>query len=195
MKKTTTLILTVFLLWGCASVYKPIQPSSLNYSNTEVGEEISYSYKFDVLNEKGNKRYARKEDKFNIDILSVKLINNTNKELDFNKNVKCYMGDRELYPLESNSVTSRIKQGVIGYILYGFVFLYIGNEENVTTIPIGLPIGIGNMIAAGSSNGKFKREFSEYNLVNKTINPGDTIYGLVAFKDIEYGKFEMKIVE
>ncbi len=195
MRKTITTVLFITLFFGCAGIYHPIQPNTLNYNNVEIREGVSYSYRFDVLPQKGNKKYVKKAAKYNIDIVAVKIINNTDRELDFNKDIQLYVGNKISYPLESTVVTSQIKQGVVGYLLYGLLFFQIHNNNSTTTLPVGLGIGIGNMIAASSNNEKFKKEFSTYNLVNKTIAPGETVYGLVALRDIGQGALEIKITD
>ena len=71
MRKIISLLLITIMFCGCATTYKPIRPSDLTYKNIEIGEKISYAYKFDVLDKTGNRKYAKKENKHNIDIVSL----------------------------------------------------------------------------------------------------------------------------
>ncbi len=105
------------------------------------------------------------------------------------------MDNKEIYPVDYTYVTSVIKQNVIGYALYGLLYIKIEKNYSSIKIPIGLPIGILNIIKSNSANKDFKHEFIKYNLAYKKIKANDTIYGLVAFKGIEFGKIEIKITE
>ena len=194
MKKTFLLLTTIFILSGCASRYYPIS-NSQSYRNTEEGNNLTYSYKFDVLAANGNKKYAKKEAKHNIDVMSVKITNNTDRELSVDNDIDFYVSNRQVQPLESTSVTSRIKQGAAIYLLYSFLFLYVDDGSSRTTIPIGVGIGIGNMAFASANNKKFKDEFSINNIIGKTIKPGETLHGLVGFIDIEHGSLRMEVKE
>jgi hypothetical protein len=49
-----------FFFVGCAAIYKPINPPSLNYNSHDLQDGIGLSYKNDVLLEKGNRKYANK---------------------------------------------------------------------------------------------------------------------------------------
>ncbi len=195
MKKTSLLLIMLLIFGGCASIYKPIEPTTLYYPNMNIGEKFSYGYDFDVLYEAGNSKYAYKEYKNKISVVSIKFINNTDNELFFNKNIKYYQGNNEIFPLESSSVTKKIRQGVIVYLLYGLIALNLYDRSGDTPIPLGLPVGIGNMMVADVNNKKFNKEFVENNLLDKSIKPRETIYGFLAFRDIESGIIEMKLVE
>ncbi|NHF61276.1 hypothetical protein FK220_018125 [Flavobacteriaceae bacterium TP-CH-4] len=192
--KSTKIIILVFLtglFQSCATTrYKPINPTALTYRSENSTDNLILEYRYNLLKDK----YAKKELKKSIRVVAIKVINNSNKDIIFGKDVYLtFMDGSEVEILPSNIAFKKLRQGTAEYLLYLLltpVNLYIGNTEqgrdNTTVIPIGLGLGpglsFGNMIAAGSANQKFKANLFENNLVNTTIGKGKTVYGLVAIK-------------
>lgn len=80
------LILTC-VLGGCASSYRPIRPSTLNYTAPVFGNGIGLSYKYDVLKERRNKKYAAKEADHGLKLIAVKLTNNTDTVINVGRDL------------------------------------------------------------------------------------------------------------
>ncbi|MDO1449659.1 hypothetical protein Q0590_25505 [Rhodocytophaga aerolata] len=178
MKNFTHLIflLLVTFSFGCAGNYKAISPKKLEYHYTEENGGVSLSYRYDVLSLKGNRRYAKKEDKRDIKVVAVKVTNNTDTTLSFSQDLNWEQGNREIIPLDPTVVGKKIKQTVPTYLFY----LPLTLTLSTTTLPIGIPIAVGNMIVAGSSNKNFREELHQYNLSGKKIEPGQTVYGIIS---------------
>ncbi len=191
MKKIIVLFFTAFLLVGCASSYKSLHVENMHFNNEEKGDQISYSYKFNVLQDSGNKKYAKKEVNNNVDVVAVQITNNTSTEIDVRKDLKFEVNHRIAYPMESSAVGNLIKQGSAIYLLYLPVTLSAGTG----IIPIGIPIALINMISAGSSNGKFKTEFTQNNLLDTKIKPGETVEGLIGFSNIDFGNIKISVID
>lgn len=195
MKITSYALVILFFCSGCAAFYKPVKPERFSYKNTQLYDDVNFAYRFDVLTLTKNKRYAKKEEKFDIDVVAVKITNNSDKVISFDEDIKFHMAGRELYPLENHRVTSKLKQTVLPYLLYSLLFLRIETSSSRTTIPLGAGIALGNVLSAASSNSSFKKEFSNNNLVGKMIPPNETVTGLVAFGGMEYGNLEISIIK
>ncbi len=193
MKKTLTFLLLSFVMMSCASLYRPIHPEQLSYSNNTKEEHIEYSYIQDVLSFTGNKKYAKIEDRLGIKVLSVSLKNTSDKDINITKDLLFKVDSRESYPMESYSVTSRIKQGSIGYLLWCLFTIQIGDENESTLYPIGIPIAALNMLSAGNANSAFRKEFNQHNMIGKTVAPGETLTGLLAFQGTGYGNLEIEM--
>ena len=148
---------------------------------------VYYGYSKNVLAKTANKKYAKKEVKRGISVLSVKIKNDTDKEISVKDDLKFTMGGKELEPLETVVVTDNIKQISPLYALYGLLFLNL--ESNTPTsssrisLPIGVPIAIGNIIVASSANRDFRENFGVYNVKDAKIAPGESLSGLIAFRD------------
>ncbi len=91
MKITSYALLVLFLCSGCAAFYKPVKPERFSYRNNKVYEDISFAYRFDVLTLTKNKRYAKKEEKFDIDVVAIKITNNSDKVISFDEDIKFHM--------------------------------------------------------------------------------------------------------
>ena len=185
-------ILSIFFC-SCAASYKPIMPSKVIYPSVENGGPLSYRY--NVLRLAGNKKLAKKEDKFNVRIVAIRIVNNSNRVLRHGYNFDLYSGDQRARLLEPEVVSATVKQSVPIYLLY-LLLTPMRFETTSSSIPIGLVIGpgitAGNMIVAGSANKRFREELVEYSIVEREIKPGETFYGLIGISDNSYMPLTLK---
>lgn len=173
---------------GCAAFYKPIDPPSLVYSAQSENDGLSCAYKYDVLRLAGNKKYARKETRRGVRVLALKFTNNTGKTLNVRNDLTFYIGQNAVLPMPPATVKESIKQNVPIYLLYLLLTsseLSVSNGFSAEAYPIGLALGPlvagGNMIVAGTSNRELLDELMQYDILNRDIQPGETVYGLVGF--------------
>jgi hypothetical protein len=93
------------------------------------------------------------------------------------------MGDRLVLPMEPKQVSQQLKQPAPLYLLWGLLWVTItkceGEDCSVTPLPVGLAIGLINVGVASSANKKFLAELDATNILDKTIQPGETVYGLI----------------
>lgn len=185
----------LLFLASCASTYKPLRPDAAYYQASSSDNGVDFSYKLGVLREYGNKKYAKREDKKAIRIASVRIVNNTSTEFTIGKDAYFFAGNSEAYLLEPPILHKELKQGVGIYTLYFLLTTMTLNNGN-ESIPIGLGVGpavaIGNMTTAGGANKKFLAELDKFNLINKTIKPGETVYGLIGIRDIGYNPISLR---
>ena len=197
--------ISFFLLNGCASSFKTIDPRGAYYTNKQTSDSVEFSYQYDILRYKGNKKYAKKEDKKGIKVVAVKITNNTGNELVLGENFSIYSGEREIFLLDPSIVHKQLKQGVAIYLLYlpltfttFNTYTSTGNGRvTVNSTPIGYAIGPGitllNMIKAGSANTNLKNELAIYRLTNRKISSGETVYGLISFQDYTFNPLSLKL--
>jgi hypothetical protein len=194
---------------NCASTYKSIAPKTVGFNSKVVDQDVEFSYEYGVLRMRGNKKYAKREDKKGIKVVAVRIINNTDKPLKFGENLNIYSDDRQILPLEPSLVHKQLKQGVAIYLLYGLLTatrltttkaVSSGNtvqQQTTDVFPIGLligpPIMVGNLLVAGTANQRFLKELQEYDLSGKTILPGQKVYGLISMQDFGYNPLRLKI--
>ena len=92
MKSFLPLGILIFLFSQCASIYHPIDPPKVAYSfEQENNEDLSFSYKYDVLAQSGNRKYSRKEKHHGFSVVSVRLRNNTNRTLSFARDIDLFI--------------------------------------------------------------------------------------------------------
>jgi len=195
MKKlafNTLTILTIFLISGCASSYRNINPPSINYYAHDLRDGISFSYKYNVLKEKGNRKYAKKEDRKSIKLVAVKITNYTDTLISIGQNITFNSRYKQLTPLEPILIKKQLRQSAPSYLLYLLMAplkLYVTNENSVKTYSIGYIISpiltLGNLLFAADANSDFYKELNEYNLLNRNINKGETVYGLIGINNAD----------
>lgn len=203
MKKVilhSLLVIVVFVFGGCAATYKNIDPPALNYSAHDLQDGISLSYKHNVLRERGNNKYAKKEDKAGVRLVAIKLTNNTDSVLRVNRDLVFYSDSNQIFPLAPMAIKNSIKQVVpayLPYLLLTLVNLSITNNNKTQVYPIGLVLGPGiaggNMAVAGSSNNKMLKELIEYDILSRDIQKGETVYGIIGIFDLGYNPISVKI--
>lgn len=194
--KISLLLVIVFGLESCASGYRNIQPTGLRYGFKSMSDDVVLEYKYDLL----NKKYAKKEIKKGVKLIAIKIVNNSEQDLVFGKDIHlAYENGTPIYQLTDQQTFKLLKQSPASHLLYLLltpVNLYTtqtnsnGFGQETNSIPIGLVMGpglaAGNMITAGSANKKFKTDLMENNLNNRTIISGQTAYGLIGIKSNSY---------
>lgn len=205
MKKFISILLTlisVIILSACASTYKPINPSTLNYNAHDLQDGISLSYKYDVLRERGNRKYAKKEAKKGVKLIAVKITNNTDSVINVGRDIAFYSGKNQLFLMEPMVVQESIKQNVLAYLPYAllsFLNLKVTNGTSTEVYPIGLAIGpaatIGNMVIAGTANKKLLDELYDYNISSRDIQKGESVYGIIGVRDIGFSPISVRMIE
>ena len=196
------LFFVLLFFMSCASSYKPINPEYLEYHNHSVNDKIEFAYHYDVLTESRNKKYAKHELKNNLSLVAVKITNHTGHDINPMTDALFYIDNKPAYFVDQKITEDKIKQGVPVYLLYLLFSPLTINTSGTSTdgapksnsFPAGLIIGPAltatNMIVAGTANKHFKDEIEQYNLY-KQIHDGETLYALVAFRDI--GKDEITL--
>jgi len=196
----SSVFLIVVLFVGCASAYKPVKPMSVYYSNNNINDGISYTYQYDVLQNRKNKKYVKRQRTSDIKVVAVKITNNTNFPINVGEDLRLRCGGKEIVPMEPTVVKSELKQRTLSYLFYLLLTPlkgYVQTPGSISTYNIGYVLGpgitAGNMIVAGSANDNFEKELMNENLVAKNIEPGKTVYGLLSFRNIAYDPITIEV--
>lgn len=119
--------------------------------------------------------------------------------MNISKNAAFYNGNVILYPLDALTTRNALKQSVPSHLLYLLLSPLTLSVNGSDPFPVGLILGPaisgGNMIAAGSANKDFYNELSQYDILYRDINPGETVYGLVGFSNMNYAPLSIKLIE
>jgi hypothetical protein len=210
MQKTITRSLSLGLMActllgsGCAGSYTPIRPDRMaTFQSSPTTAPLQFSYQFDALRQRGrNKKYVKKEQKKGYHVVAVQIKNTTSSDINFSRDAVLYYGDRPVVPVASEIAASDMKQGVAIYLLY--VLLnptftkttttngYVTSSDG-TTLYIGPLIAGGNMLGAGLANGNFRRELTQYDLTNRNIRPGETVYGLLSLRETSVAPLRLEL--
>ncbi|UOQ82793.1 hypothetical protein [Hymenobacter sp. 5414T-23] len=153
---------------------------------------VEFSYQYSALLTNGpNKKYVKKERKKGYQVVAVRLKNNTSTDLNFSRDLELTFADRPVVPVSSLQAADDLKQGVAIYLLYvfgigrigGSVDPYTGQTTGGTILPWGPVAAAGNMLGASAANKNLKMEFARYDLTNKVLHPGETVYGIMSLRE------------
>ncbi|MEJ8801639.1 hypothetical protein [Pontibacter sp. H249] len=164
-----------FLTTSCASSYHAINPERINYHAKVESSNVGLQYKYDLLAEAGNKKYAKKEKKSLVQVVAVKYTNNTDRVIDLPQDVKLVAGSNQFTPLTPELAQRQLKQDVPIYLLY-LLFTpakLITSEEYIggrmvkqESFPISIFLGPGltafNLVRASSDNKRLLEELQRY---------------------------------
>ena len=135
-----------------------------------------------------------------VKLLAIEVTNSTDHTINFRRDVKMFMGDRMVLPVEPSVVHQQLKQIAPLYLLWGLLWVNItkcdgadGEDCSAIPLPVGLVIGIGNTAVAGSSNNKFLAELNANNILDREIGPGETVRGLVGITSETAGSISLKL--
>jgi len=200
MKKISCFLAIAILLSSCAGSFKSINPSTVYFDTKSENSDVEMQYEYDVLRERGNKKYAKKESKAGVRIVAIRITNTTGRTIKIGENAKIYSGDREIRLWPPDLIHKKIKQTVPLYLFYLLLtplqFTTYSNGNEASSFPIGLIVGPGlaggNMAVAATGNAKLKQELIAFDLIDKPIKPGETVYGLVGVP--EFGFVPLRIV-
>lgn len=197
------IILIIQMFYGCASGYKNLEPSKINYISSDKNTEVTFSYKYDLL----NKKHSKKEVKNNLKLIAVKVTNTSGKEITIgNDCTLMYDTGEEVMLMENKVIFSLLKQSPASYLWY-LLFTPMqfystktntnGYTEQTSSFPIGVIIGpglaAGNFFTASTANKKLKNDLSSYNLLGRKINHGETVFGILGIRSTNYNALQIKL--
>lgn len=185
---------------SCASKYKSINPNKTIFTNELESDGIFFSYKYNILRENGNKKYANKELKKGIHVAALRIINRSSKAIQFGRSVNLYINNTKIGSLDPLLVKKALKQPIA---IYGFYLFLIPvpissvKSSNVTDVSysgyiIGPGLALSNMLFASKANKQFLEELNQFNLSDKVIYPGDEVYGLIGLVYTGYDPLTIK---
>ena len=198
--KSLAFVCIAAMLSACASSYRPVRVTNLAYPSVTSSQGVEMHYKYDILHEAGNKKYPKKELKKNIRLLAVELTNNTDRAINLKNDIEIYSGTRKIIPLEPAYAKRELKQIAPLYLLWGLLWVTINKcddygECTSTPLPVGVAIGLLNMGIAAGANKNLGADLIRYNLLDKTIAPGETVNGVISIA-IESGQpLEIRLKE
>lgn len=189
------LLFLTLIISSCASTYKPVMLENFSYQDERLNDGIQISYAHNIQYHSKNRWYTKKENKFGMIAVAVRVENNSEETIELSPlNLKVYGSNREarrLYtPMEyGEKVRQRTGRHLL-HALYGpwavsWETDQYGNvDTDVLFIPVGAVIGIGNAIRASKAN-RINVETLDRNAIwNKIVEPGQVVYGTMLMAGI-----------
>lgn len=192
------------LMCSCAASYKSIYPESIAYikdNSSAKGVEVGYHH--NILPEKGNKKNHRKELKSGVQLIALKITNNTDTVLELNKNFLLHSAESPLNVVPIDRTFFLLKQQPTWYLFYCLLTFStysstttsgFSNTSDVNIYPIGVPIALYNIIVASSANKKFKEEMIKYSPNNRAIKKGETAYFIIGINSTTFQPISLKMI-
>ena len=191
------------LATSCAGSYTPIRPDRIaTYQASAANAPVDFAYQFDALRLNGrNKKYRKKEAKKGYHVTAVRVTNRTGRELNFSRDLVLQYGDRPVTPVAATAAAQDLKQGVFIYLLYlplNFTLaattdIRTGVTTGGTFLPTGPLIAGGNILGASLANGNLRKEFETFDLTNRTIKPGETVYGILSLRETAVAPMRLEL--
>jgi hypothetical protein len=210
MKRQLTRSFTAFLVGctllgsSCAGSYTPIRPDRVaTFQSSSTKAPLQFGYQYDALRLHGrNKKYIKKEQRKGYHVVAVQVKNNTGADVDFSRDAVLYYGDRPITPVAASLAAQDMKQGVFIYLLYVLLNVTLASNTSSngyatsnqgTTLYTGPFIAGGNMLGASLANKNFRTELEQYDLTNRVIHPGETVYGLISLREAAVAPLRLEL--
>jgi hypothetical protein len=200
--KNRIYILAIFtvLMSSCAAIYNPIEPSYLSYELAGNYNGLKLSYRYGILAELNNKRYARKESKQKIKLVAVKIENTSNKALVIGSDFNLTSNGQAIEFIKSAEAYQKLKQKnwpALGFLLLALTPpVQTTNGASVADFPLGMVAGpmlaAGNIFVAINANKQFQSELQSNTILGSTIKPQETIYGIIVLNSDQENPIEIK---
>jgi hypothetical protein len=179
------LIISSLILGSCASTYRPIYPEKVNYTSNYSKDGIELHYRYDVLRDRRNTRYSKNEFNSNIKIVSVKITNYTDTTIVIGKDIVLFSKDNQISFIPPHITYDLLRQPTSPYLWY-YLLAPIGVSSN-DAIPVGFfaanILALGNIIKGVVANRRLEKDLKNFNIINKSIKKGETVFGVIAFSD------------
>lgn len=133
----------------------------------------------------------KKENKFGYRVVAVRVTNNWDREVNFTRDLNLLYGERPIAIVPSAIAAHDLRQGVAIYLLYLLLNVQVGGTTDPRTgattggtfLPTGPFIAGGNMLVASGANTNLRKELAAYDLTNRVLKPGETVYGLLSLRE------------
>ncbi len=183
LKPALIYIVFSLLVFSCAAPYKNIAFKEKSYIYQAKLGNTTFDLAPNVMTNSGNYKQANKELRNNFRVFAVKITNNSTDVVDMKK-IGFTSSAIPVDILDHKSSYKKLKQRIPFYLLYNLLIVdVIFGSGDSKLIPVGTPLSMANIALALQANHKLKKELYEYDITERKIQAGETVYGLIVFKD------------
>jgi len=191
--------LGLIFLASCASTHIPIDPVNSQYEAITTKDSVTLDYKYVTLSKKKSKKAALN----NMSLVSVRIKNNSGRDLTFGSNLSLTYSDGIPVALTDNKFAyNQLRQNSGAYFLYLLLTpleLTSSSKTGVKKRPIGYFLGpalaLMNFLSANSANKKLKNELLTYSMLGKTIPHGGILEGIITVRSQSNDALELSITD
>ena len=188
MRSAILYFIAIVLACSCARPYHRIKMSQIPFKEYRVENKISYSVRQGVLYNMKDFFFAKRELNAQMSLMAFKIANTSDLPLRISDLQFSCGAAVPVFPMKMTEFYDKIKQKPGLYWLYSIgVVVYPrppkGSHKYIP-LPFGLPVAATNFAIAYRANKKMKLDFDLLDLTNKVIQPGDSIQGILPFKNV-----------
>lgn len=198
--KCAFLVGVIFLFTGCAQRYTYIEPEKQFYKPMPINDGVEFSYKFDMLNEKGNTKFHANALRKEIKVVTVRIKNCTDSTINIARDLQFYSGNTPITLLDPILVRNQIKQQwywYLGYMsIYPTAFYVIVNGTVLVNWAFGAILGPGltilNIHNVYVANKNLLIDLTDNDIRDSEISNRQTIYGIICYYEQNEGQLSVK---
>lgn len=174
----------------------------MRYASGSQTNDVVFEYKYSLLEDS----YAKKERKKDVKLVSIKITNNSERDLVFGKDIRLtYENGSSPIVMDKNKLYKSLRQKSGNFLFYLLLTPMTfnttsstnGRIEETNSTPIGLVIGpgiaLGNLAVSSSANKKFKSDLEKFDIQGTTIAKGRTVFGLVGIRSSSYDALKVEV--
>ena len=118
MKNSNLLfVIAIIFLSSCSASYHQINPHYSSYESA-ISNNVELKYKYDILELSDNKRYYKKSQYKELEIIGIEVVNNSNETVYLDKNFGVFSEETRYKLIPPDETMNKIQQGVWGHLAY-----------------------------------------------------------------------------
>ena len=186
----TYLIGLVLISWlsSCAAPYRTMNLYNVPYQNLEEQNQVEVSYRYFVLSQQNNRKYANRETKNQTYLAAVQVTNTGDTPITFGENATLVPTeeDKRILPPEGMFASLKQRGGWHAfYLAFGLIdFTFNGEAIPYSGLILGAVLSGGNLVVASTANQQFKSDLELKYHEGQTVDPGQTAQFLVGVTGI-----------
>jgi len=203
MFKSLLILSSLCVLTSCGVSYKTLELEKLPFQNTaQLKENVTVSYLYDIQTLSRNKRYGKKEHRAGYAAVGIKIKNESNQPIQItDNNFKVIANGKERPLISPDTYTAKVKQHPTIHLLH---FLWgpwynkdfgTYHEEHFQYLPVGAAVGVINLIIAARGNIKHTKTLKTNTLIGRTVEPGNTLNGIILMASPSYEPLTFELRE
>lgn len=164
-----SVLILITLITSCAGFYRSKSPDQYSYYNFQKNskDHIWYYYEYNIIAQNKCAKYARKERRHHVSMISMKIENRSKVPMTItSENFSILAGGYPVHLLSTDEYFRSVKQGA-GFYMFWAVYYPL------------LPIGVVNFVVAKTANVKLKKDIEKNQLMGQTIPAKDFVTGYV----------------
>ncbi|MGH1362850.1 MAG: hypothetical protein ACRBF0_04780 [Calditrichia bacterium] len=184
------MLATIPLLLSCAPGFKSFHQNSPLLLSESNNDSLTVRYSFQPFS--SSPKFATKAAKDQLAAFYIEITNLSDSTIEILPNsFAMHSRKKKLSPTPTEQLVTEYRSNSAVYMLWSFFFITYWDEDSFIPIPIGFPIGLGQMARSDSYNKKMRAEFDQNSYKNVPIPPGGSTSGHLYFRNLTDHKWTL----